>query len=105
MNYRRTASGNIELHDWPPVRKALVKAYEVLGEPVPEGSLPQRDWNLVAVAISEFQEATKSKCMFCTKPLEHYQVIRCLDCKAPMCESCAKTHFWPNGRPKDDLPR
>lgn len=105
MNYRKTASGNIEAHDWPPMRRALVKTYEVLGEPLPEGSLPQRDWNLVVVAISEFLEAAKLSCSHCSKKLERHQEIRCFDCKAVMCEHCAKEHFWPNGRPANDLPR
>jgi hypothetical protein len=105
MNYRVRESGYVELHDWPPYRKALEKAYEILGIPKPEGSLPQHDWNIVTVAISEFLEAQKYSCVHCRKVLERHEEIRCLDCRAVLCPRCAEEHFWPNGRPKDDLPR
>jgi CO/xanthine dehydrogenase Mo-binding subunit len=105
MSYRRMHNGRIELFDWQPVAKAVRAAYAELGKAEPEGGIPQEDWNLVAVAISEFKEAQKYTCIHCRTTLERHEEIRCIDCKAVMCESCAKLHFWPNGRPKDDLPR
>lgn len=105
MSYRRMHNGRIELFDWVPVADAIKKAYAELDKAVPEGGIPQEDWNLVAVAISEFKLAQRLKCVHCPTILERHQEIRCFDCGAVMCKSCAREHFWPNGRPTNDLPR
>lgn len=85
-------------HDWRPIRNAIEAAYRELGQPVPS-DIPTADWNLVGVAIEQFERAARPACIECQRSLDRYEVIRCLDCKAPLCERCAPKHFWPNGRP------
>ena len=85
--------------DWRPIRNAIEEAYRLNGEEVPD-NIPTRDWNFAGTAIQCFNDATRPKCTNCKTQLEHFQVIRCLDCKSPLCEICAPGHFWPNGRLK-----
>lgn len=85
--------------DWHPVREAMTNAYSAM-EVTIEGNIPTREWNLVGLALDYHRHATMSACVNCKTPLDHWLVIRCLDCKAPLCEQCAPRHFWPNGRPQ-----
>jgi len=83
--------------DWRDTRAAIQRAYEDLGEPVPQ-NIPPRDWNLVDAAIKADREARRSTCQHCKTIIPPGQEIRCLDCKTTLCELCAPIHFWPSGR-------
>jgi hypothetical protein len=87
--------------DWRPIRNAIETAYREIGEEVPQ-TIPFRDWNLAGLAIKAYEQASLPKCVECKRKLDWPSVIRCLDCKAPLCEHCAPRHFWPNGRPNPD---
>ena len=84
--------------DWRSIRNAIDAAREVLGEP-PAGNIPDPDWKLVGLAMTYNDWVSRISCINCQKKLLRYQEIRCLDCKAVLCEQCAPRHFWPNGRP------
>jgi hypothetical protein len=88
--------------DWRPIRNAIEAAYRELGEDVPS-SIPERDWNLAGLSITLHERASMPRCTECKEPFDNWHaVIRCLDCKAPLCERCAPRHFWPNGRPASE---
>jgi hypothetical protein len=88
--------------DWRPIRNAIEAAYREMGEDVPP-SIPERDWNLAGLSITLHERASMLKCAECKEPFDNWHaVIRCLDCKAPLCERCAPRHFWPNGRPASE---
>lgn len=91
-------NGSVSVNDWPPVRAAIEGAYRALGRETPS-SIPTEEWNLVALAMDFHKHASRSACLECRTPLFRTQEIRCLDCKAVVCETCAPKHFWPNGRP------
>jgi hypothetical protein len=86
--------------DWRDTRAALEKAFEKIGEKPTETGYPKRDWDLVSEAIGAYREAQAYTCIECKSTVAYGTEIRCLDCKATLCEVCAPRHFWPNGRPK-----
>lgn len=93
-----TDSKALKFQDWTGIRKALEAAYERLGLSMikdDSGSHYQEDhWNIAGL-VYEHIWATMGKCVHCSKSLNYHSVIRCLECKAPMCESCAVDHFGP----------
>lgn len=91
------SQGRYTVGDWRPVRNAIDAAKQQLGEPQ---AIEQRDWNLVVLALDHMASETRPKCISCKTRLPWHEVIRCLDCKAPLCEHCAPQHFWPNGKPR-----
>lgn len=97
----KMSNGDFDFGDWRAVRKAIEQSYVAMGKQVPS-SIPREDWNLVGLAIAAHAFNTRCPCagLRCEKKLYAHEVIRCLDCKAPLCEDCAPGHFWPNGRPK-----
>jgi hypothetical protein len=93
------ASHGYEFGDWRPIRDAIEAAYGEMG--IERGnSIDRRDWNLVGLAMNYAEFASRPACVECKKRLRQHQIIRCLDCKMPLCEACAPRHFWPDGRPK-----
>jgi hypothetical protein len=94
----RKIDGALIFDDWISIRAAIEAAYRALGREVPT-NIPVDDWNLVGLAIEAYQHASRPSCWDCRARLWPSQIIRCLDCKAPLCERCAPKHFWPNGRP------
>lgn len=88
--------GRYTLGDWQPMRRAIDAAKRELGE---AAQIEQRDWNLVLLAHDHLAHEAKPSCAHCRTRIAWHEVIRCLDCKAPLCERCAPEHFWPNGRP------
>lgn len=83
--------------DWKPIRDALAFAYAELGLVMePEGHSGKRykplHWNL-SVKLHEYNTRNLGKCLECKTDLNFYTVIRCLDCKACLCEHCAPQHF------------
>lgn len=84
--------------DWRDVRAALDLAVADVDGAKPQ-SHDQRDWKIAAAVVANFRAAQAFVCAECQKPLPYGQEIRCLDCKAALCEGCAPRHFWPNGRP------
>lgn len=90
--------GRFAVGDWQPVRDAIEAAYLAMGTPR-SGDIPQREWNLAVLVMSYARHAAMPTCSQCKTRIQPYDTIRCLDCKAPLCERCAPGHFWPNGRP------
>ena len=82
--------------NWQSIRAAIEAAYRALGREVPK-SIPTDDWNLIGLAIDAYAHAQRVACFECRTKLWNHETIRCLDCKAPLCERCAPRHFWPNG--------
>ena len=87
--------------DWRDTKAAITDAYGVIGE-THKGDVPERDWKLVDAALTSYRDALQSVCIECKTVLPVKSEIRCLDCKAPLCETCAPKHFWPNGRPRSE---
>ena len=97
--------GRYSVADWRPLRDAIVAAYRVLGIEEGKDGIDRRDWNLVLLAMSYRDHASRPTCVECREPVEWHEAIRCFDCKAPLHERCASHHFWPNGRPSESLPQ
>lgn len=95
----RLNSDGIIFGNWQSIRAAIEAAYTALGREVPK-SIPTEDWNFAGLAIDAYAHGMRSTCCECKNKLWPSETIRCLDCKAPLCEGCAPRHFWPNGRPK-----
>jgi hypothetical protein len=91
--------------DWRDVRSAFEDAVEKVDETRPTGTLDQREYAIAAFTIESYRRAQAFVCAECAQPVPYGQEIRCIDCKAAMHESCARRHFWPNGRPAGDDPR
>ena len=89
------SQGRYMLGDWRPTRNAIDAAKALLGEPQ---AIEQRDWNLVVLAHDHLTQEARPSCVNCRTRIAWHEAIRCLDCKAPLCETCAPNHFWPNGR-------
>ena len=89
----------IHVANWQPVRDSLQYAYKELGlqMPVtPHGSMyPIVHWN-IAVKMHDYNLRNLGHCLSCKTELNFYTVIRCLDCKAMLCEHCAGHHFGAN---------
>lgn len=83
--------------DWRDTRAALEAARAKVGNCIHE---EKRDWELASAIIVAYREAQSFTCGECEKGIPYGQEIRCIDCKLPMHEACARVHFWPNGRPK-----
>lgn len=88
-------------NDQVAVRDGIAHAYRVLGlkqEQTGPGCsrYPPRDWNLAGL-ITEHAASHYSRlygsCRTCHAALNFHTVIRCLDCKSPLCERCAVDHF------------
>lgn len=94
---RKMPDGAIMFHGWQAIRAAIEAAYAAQGREVP-ANIPVEDWNLAGLAIEAFAHATRASCVTCKTNLWGGETIRCLDCKAALCERCAPKHFWPNGR-------
>lgn len=58
-------------------------------------------WKFADLVIQHYKRLAQPVCAECRKKIIGFD-IRCLDCKATLCELCAPRHFWPNGRPKED---
>jgi len=101
---RRQDDGAIAFGDWRPVRDAIEAAQRALGK-TPTDDIPTDVWNLVGLAMDYHAFSSAPHCVECEKHLFRRTVIRCFDCKAPLCETCAPRHFWPNGRPTSEVPR
>ena len=96
----RTMQDGVLIFDsWRPIRDAIDASYRARGLEPPR-SVPKDEWNMVGLAIHFHDHAGRATCVNCRSKLWNYQTIRCLDCKAALCEQCAPKHFWPNGRPK-----
>lgn len=94
---RKMTDGAVIFDGWRPIRDAVDAAYVALGrEPV--ANIPTEEWNLVGLAIDYYRHANRATCVECGSKLWAHETIRCLDCKAPLCERCAPKHFWPNGQ-------
>lgn len=96
----KSSNGDYYFGDWRPIRNAIEAAYAEMGIEV-TGSIDRRDWNLIGLALNHAEFASRATCLECKERLPQHAVIRCLDCKAALCERCAPRHFWPNGRPRD----
>lgn len=97
---RRQHDGAIEFKNWRPIRDAIEASRRALGENA-DADIPADVWNLVGLALDYHEFASSPHCVECKRHMFRRTVIRCLDCKQPLCETCAPVHFWPNGRPKD----
>ena len=95
----KMSNGDYGFDDWRPIRNAIEAAYTELGQKVPK-NIDKEIWNLVGLSIHHYSHAMQFDCAECRKSLRHGTEIRCLDCKAVLCEQCAPRHFWPNGRPR-----
>lgn len=89
--------------DWRDQRELMRRVYEAKGQKLP-ANLPDGEWEFFKLIMEKHREVldalTNPKCASCEKRIYSItEVIRCLDCKAPFCETCAPRHFWPNGRP------
>ena len=84
--------------DWRDVRAALDLAVAEVDGAKPDSHV-ERDWKLASAVIKHFRTAQASICFECREPVLYGREIRCLDCKAVLCERCAPRHFWPNSRP------
>jgi len=89
--------GSVTFGDWPPIRNAIVAAYKALGQEAPS-NIPVEVWNIAGLAIDAYRHGARSHCIDCHEALWPQATIRCLDCKAPLCENCAPKHFWPDGK-------
>ena len=89
---RKMGNGGVIFDDWQPIRKAIEAAYAALGRDRPR-NIPVDDWNLAGLAIDAFVHARRPKCIECQTRLQQHETIRCLDCKAALCEHCAPRHF------------
>lgn len=98
----RMTDGAYIFAGWQSIRAAADAVYEVLGKKH-AGGIVTDDWNLIGLGIDAYRHQTKTSCLECEKPLWPHEIIRCLECKTPLCETCAPKHFWPKGRPSDDL--
>lgn len=99
----RNHDGSIAFGDWRPVRDAIEAAQSAMGI-APTGNIDPATWNLVGLALYYHEFTSRPHCFNCQKQLRQFEVIRCLDCKASLCQVCAPGHFWPNGRPKREHP-
>lgn len=87
--------------DWRPLRDALDEAYTALdiAKPADESlSFSEQHWDIGVVlwnAFQDYSQRTGGACTSCKTPLNFQTVIRCLDCKSPLCEHCAPAHFGP----------
>jgi hypothetical protein len=86
------AGGGIIFSNWQSIRAAIEAAYIALGKEKPR-NIPTDDWNLAALAIDAYMFASRPHCIQCKTRLEHWQTIRCLDCKGALCVHCAPGHF------------
>lgn len=89
--------------NWPPIRDALDSAYNRLGltkvKTENGEAFLEEHWNiagLVYEAAAEDYRRLLGSCVQCKTRLNYATVIRCLDCKATLCEYCAPAHFGPN---------
>jgi hypothetical protein len=96
-------SAHRQFQNWTSVREALEHAYRELGLEMIQtdpGSreYPAEHWNLAGLvhehASADYRRLFGS-CVDCKAALSFHTVIRCLDCKATMCEACAPRHFGP----------
>lgn len=94
---QRMQDGAVIFGGWQSIRAAIEAAYKALGREVPQ-NIPTEDWNLAGLAIDAYAHSMRSSCIECRRKLLNHETIRCLDCKAALCEYCAPKHFWPNGR-------
>ena len=86
--------------DWPAVRDALEHAYAQLGLEMVQREpglreYPAEHWNIAGI-VRDFvlrERASAEVCMTCKATLTFANVIRCLDCRAQLCECCAGVHF------------
>src|SRR6185503_19358167 len=91
---QKMSDGAFIFHDWIPIRAAIEAAYAVLGRENPSGAVcTPDDWNLAGIVISAYLHQTRERCAHCRKALWQHETIRCLDCKAALCEHCAHEHF------------
>lgn len=94
---------HIEFPNWTKVRDALESAYQRLGlqmvvAPTGGQHYPVNHWNIAGLVYEEAQSEYKrfrGKCLSCPTELSYETVIRCLDCRATLCEACAPGHFGP----------
>ncbi len=93
-----------QFNDWQSVRDALEDAYKELGLEMVEtepGSrkYPDEHWNLAGLVrdhVAAQYSRLLGSCISCKTSLNFHTVIRCLDCRAPLCENCAPAHFGPS---------
>ena len=97
-NYRPLGDGSLQFGNWQAIRSAIEAAYRALGRKFDGTGIPVEDWNLAGLAIEAYKYQQRSTCIECGEKLWQVETIRCLDCKAPLCERCAPKHFWPSGR-------
>lgn len=90
--------------DWRSVRDALEHAYAKLGLEMIQTApgcreYPAEHWNIAGFvheqASAEYSRLVGS-CINCKGGLNFETVIRCLDCRATLCERCAVQHFGPS---------
>jgi hypothetical protein len=93
----------IPTFDWRQLAEAIEKAYAQFGfeKEKTEGGqqINLRDWNIGALVYQhaiDLLTKTVQVCYQCKTALSFNTVIRCLDCRAIMCEVCAKEHFGKN---------
>lgn len=93
----------LRFEPWEPVFDAIRHAYKELGMEMEQVNATMRrynptHWNIAGKVYewARSQNAGGGHCYRCGCALTFGTVIRCLDCKAPMCERCAPEHFGPN---------
>lgn len=84
---------------WQSVRDALEHAYAELGLQMIQSApsmweYPAEHWNIAGL-VRDYVMRHQGACLQCRAPLDFHTVIRCLDCRALLCEACAPKHFGP----------
>lgn len=95
-----TVTNHLQFPDWPSVRDALEHAYKQLGlSQTVRGDggqeYPVNHWNVAGLVRDYVVNDPRHRCVTCQAPLSYDSVIRCLDCRSPLCERCAADHFGP----------
>lgn len=93
---RKMDGGGIVFDNWQSIVACIDHAYTALGRTYSKAEgFPVDDWNLAGLAINYYCHASRATCCKCRARLWPMDTIRCLDCKAAICASCAPKHFWP----------